>query len=613
MIRNLYLTIILFLFAVAESFAIGPADIKKDSNYIWCEGIGCDTNSADSLAVDKLSSRLAATVRLPYSKDVNEAIMRTYIGEIKKISEFSVVSTKKATSVLRYIPRSSVEEIFAGRRARIAEMKNIARKAEDKAQIDVALRYWSWVSVLAQSVPDADAALIAEAKAKRLAILGGLDVKFDCQNVVNKQVVELTFTYKGSPVRNVDYRFFDGHNWSGIMSAKDGKGFIEVAPYSRLADYRIMYESDPAHLQHIYREVKAVELALGKGSSVSASTSSSASRSTSDVAQKSHPSPASARPVGVDTNQFVRVQKIDLEELKKKVMDVMSRKKFQSDEDSLPVSLSPVLFDSTYRAVVSKVCDAVNSKDFTSIRPLFTEEGYDVFLRLIGYGDVNVLGSDRLVFYALGNEVWCRGVPMAFSFKGNTRRFVEDVVFTFNGESLISNLSFSLGRTASKDISGHENWPEEARLILIDFLEVYKTAYALKRIDYISSIFDDDALIITGRVLRNAGGFNEFGNNQYVKLTRQNKETYIKNLSKVFAANEYINIQFSDCEVMKLGNSGQLYGIKIRQEYFSASYSDTGYLFVLVDLTDFKNPTIHVRTWQDSPDKEFGIIGPYHF
>lgn len=597
-----------FMFVTIESFAGGPADIKKDSNYIWCEGVGNDTNSADSLALDKLSSRLAATVHLPYGKDVNEAIMRTYIGDIKKISEFSVVSTKKATSVLRYIPRSAVNEIFAVRRARIAEMKDIAQKAETKAQIDVALRYWSWVSVLAQSVPDADAALIAEAKAKRLGILGGLDVKFNCQNVVNKQVIELTFTYKGAPVRNVDYRFFDGHAWSGIMSAKDGKGFIEVSPYSRLADFRIMYESDPAHLQHIYREVKAVELALGK--------TVPTPKTSSDATSKSRTNPSaltSARSVGIDTAQFVRVQKIDLEELKKKVLDVMSQKKFQSKEDSLAVSLSPVLFDSTYRAAISRVCDAINSKDFTSIRPLFTEDGYDVFMRLIAYGNASVLDNDRLAFYALGSEVWCRSVPMAFSFTGNTRRFVEDVVFTFDDKSLISNLSFSLGRTASKDISAHENWPEEARLILIDFLEVYKTAYALKRIDYISSIFDDDALIITGRILKNAGGFNEFGNNQYVKLTRQNKETYIKNLSRVFAANEYINIQFSDCEVMKLGNSGQLYGIKIRQEYFSASYSDTGYLFVLVDLTDFKKPLIHVRTWQDSPDKEFGIIGPYHF
>lgn len=594
------------MFAAAEAFAGGPADIKKDANYIWSEGVGSDTNSADSLAVDGLSVRLASIVHLPYGKDINEAIIRTYSEDIKKASEFSVVSTKKQTSVLRYISRSAVNEIFANRRARIAEMKNIAQKAESKAQIDVALRYWSWVAILTQSLPDADAALIAEAKSRRLGILGGLDVKFDCQNVVNKQVVELTFTYRGTPVRNVDYRFFDGHRWSGIMSAKDGKGFIEVAPYSRLSDYRIMYESDPAHLQHIYREVKAVELALGK--TAAASAPNTTPKPTHTAAPATH-----SRPVGLDTNQFVRVQKIDLEELKKKVLDVMSQKKFQESVDSSGVSLSPVLFDSTYRAVITKVCEAIYTKDFSSIRPLFTPDGYDVFTRLIAYGNASVLASDKLAFYALGNEVWCRSVPMAFSFKGNTRRFVEDVVFTFDDKSLISNLSFSLGHTASKDISGHENWPEEARLILIDFLEVYKTAYALKRIDYISSIFDDDALIVTGRVLKNAGGFNEFGNNQYVKLTRQNKETYIKNLSKVFAANEYINIQFSDCDVMKLGNSGQLYGIKIRQEYFSASYSDTGYLFVLVDLTDFKKPIIHVRTWQDSPDKEFGIIGPYHF
>ncbi len=610
--KSLYIitiTALAFLTAVFESFAGGPADIRKDANYIWSEGTGNSTSAADSVAVDALAVRLASVVRLPYAKDMNEAIMRTYTDDIRKVSEFSVVSNRRETSVMRYILRSSIDEVFANRRRRISEMKDIAQKAESKAQIDVALRYWSWVSVLAKSVPNADAALIAEAKAKRLGILSGLDVKFDCRNVVNKQVVELTFTYKGAPVRNVDYRFYNGTSWSGIMSAKDGKGFIEVSPSSRLSDYRIMYESDPAHLQHIYREVKAVEIALGK-------TAPSTKASVKQKIEKTYASsaqPASSPAAVIDSSEFVRIQKIDLEELKKKVLDVMSSKKFQSKEDSIEISLSPVLFDSTYRAAISKVCDAVNSNDFSAVKTLFTEEGYEVFTRLIAYGDVSVLDYDRLAFYALGNEVWGRSVPMAFSFKGNTRRFVEDVVFTFNDKALISNLSFSLGSTASKDITSHENWPEEARLILVNFLEVYKTAYALKRVDYIRSIFDDDALIITGRVLKNAGGFNEFGGNQYVMLTRQNKETYIRNLAKVFAANEYINIQFSDCEVMKLGNSGQLYGIKIRQEYFSASYSDTGYLFILVDLTDFKNPVIHVRTWQDAPDKDFGVIGPYHF
>ena len=147
----------------------------------------------------------------------------------------------------------------------------------------------------------------------------------------------------------------------------------------------------------------------------------------------------------------------------------------------------------------------------------------------------------------------------------------------------------------------------------MNFLESYKTAYALKRLDYISSIFDEDALIITGRVLKPAGKVNEFGAGKYVSFTRQSKSEYIKRLSNVFRSQEFINIQFTDCDVTKLGKAPGLYGIRLRQKYFSSSYSDTGYLFILVDLHNPDTPVIHVRTWQEEPDKNFGIIGPYDF
>ncbi len=202
---------------------------------------------------------------------------------------------------------------------------------------------------------------------------------------------------------------------------------------------------------------------------------------------------------------------------------------------------------------------------------------------------------------------------MAFSFRGNGRRFVENIVFTFNREGKICNLTFSLSQDVVSDIVSQDGWTEEARIILTDFLENYQTAYALKRYDYISSIFDDDALIITGRVLNRVKGPDEYSNNRYVTLTRHNKESYLRQLGKVFSSQEYINLRFSDCEVVKLGKGEQLFGIKIRQEYYSTTYSDSGYLFILVDLRDYRRPVIHVRTWQDAPDKEFGIIGPYNF
>lgn len=588
---------------------LGPAalraqkitDIKKDASYLWGEGMAGDTRSADSLAVDALLSRIAGVVDLPYSDAVKSALMDTYRDDLVKVSEFAVNGGRKNVSVLRYLRRDAVGSVFDSRSRRVVEMTEVAATAEEKLQMDVALRYLSWAAVLLQSVPGFDAAEVARLKSRRVGILEGMDVRFDRQNVADRSVVELSFTYKGQPVRNIDYRFFNGKQWSGLLSAKDGKGYIEVSPGSRIDDYRILYESDPANLRHIYREVRAVERAFDAGSrDTGADRQAGGTAGTGDS--------------GASPSDAVAVRKIDFSAVRDKVMDVMSRERFADGADStVSVSLTPVLFTENCEDAVSKICAAVTDRDYGAVRGLFTDTGYDIFLRLISYGNARVLSRDSLHFYALSDETFCRSVPMAFSFSGNSRRFVEDVVFTFNADGLVSNLTFSLGKAAVSDICSHDRWSEEARLILVSFLENYKTAYALKRLDYISSIFDDDALIITGRVLKSVPARSEYGTNRYVRFTRQNKAEYVRNLARVFDSQEYINIQFSDSEVVKLGKGGQLFGIKIRQEYFSTTYSDVGYLFVLVDLTDCRNPVIHVRTWQDSPDRDFGVIGPYHF
>lgn len=367
---------------------------------------------------------------------------------------------------------------------------------------------------------------------------------------------------------------------------------MEVRPDSRIGQYRIKYEITPAHLQHLFREVSLVEKALAseaKGETLSGQVGTTGTASESSV------------------------RKIDFSAVKKKVLDVAAREEFQREPDSMLTEFTPIIFSSKYERIVSEVCKNISGETDGSVSEYFTQDGYDIFNRLIRYGNARVLSFDNITFYELGNEVYARSVPMVFSFKGNRRQFVENIVFTFNEENKICDISFSLDKETVQDILNQSGWSEEAKIILISFLENYKTAYALKRLDYISSIFDDDALIITGRVLRNVKGPNEYSNNRYVTLTRQNKTNYIKNLSRVFASQEYINLQFSDCEVMKLGKGEQLFGIKIRQEYFSTTYSDSGYLFILVDLRDYQRPVIHVRTWQEAPDKDFGVIGPYNF
>ena len=593
--------------------AQSAASVKKDNSYIYAEGVAKDAGTADSLALEQLVTKLSQSVELPYSEKVKVAVLRTYLPDLRRECGMIPVAGKNGSSVLRYVLRTDVGRIFDNRRRKVEEMLSIAGGAETKRQMDVALRYYSWAGTLMRSLPPLDVARIAEAKSREEAVLKGLSVKFDRRNVFDKGLVELLFSFDGQAVRSIDYRFYDGRKWSGVLSAKDGRGFIEVSPDSKIEDYRISYEITPAHLQHLFREVGEVGKALSgleevsvkvdTGNAVGKDTGNDSAKSTEKVVRTGMPARRS------------EPRKIDFSEVKKKVLDVMSRQEFTSAADTVSGhGITPVLYTSDYEDIIGRVCDnLVSGGRSGDVSDCFTAEGLDIFNRLLRYGGARVLNYDSLEFYSLDGDVFCRSVPMVFTFGGNSRRFVENVVFTFGKDKKISDITFSLGKETVQDIASQEGWTEEARIILVSFLENYKTAYALKRRDYIGSIFDDDALIITGRVLKNVKGADEYSGNRFVTLTRHNKETYLRQLDKVFASQEFINLQFSDCEVIKLGKGEQLFGIKIRQEYFSTTYSDSGYLFILVDLRDYRAPVIHVRTWQDAPDKEFGVIGPYNF
>jgi hypothetical protein len=190
---------------------------------------------------------------------------------------------------------------------------------------------------------------------------------------------------------------------------------------------------------------------------------------------------------------------------------------------------------------------------------------------------------------------------------------VEDVVFDISQrEGKIRSLSFALPSHVCSDILKYESWSEYSRVAIINFIENYKTAYALKRLEYIESIFSDNALIIVGRIVKNAAADNRFSTEK-VKLTQYSKGQYIRQLGTVFRSNEYVNLKFTDINVKKAGVGGEIYGIQLKQDYFSTSYGDTGYLFLMVDLNKTNEPIIHIRTWQPEKDPDFGVYDIANF
>ncbi|RKD91470.1 nuclear transport factor 2 family protein [Mangrovibacterium diazotrophicum] len=149
------------------------------------------------------------------------------------------------------------------------------------------------------------------------------------------------------------------------------------------------------------------------------------------------------------------------------------------------------------------------------------------------------------------------------------------------------------------------------RQVILDFVENFRTAYNRKDIDFLRQVYSDDALIITGKVVKQQTGSDQvlksLGEEKVIYQT-QTKQEYLTKLSQVFANNEYVNILFDEIEISQHPKWDEIYGVAFKQDWNTSRYSDSGYVFLMIDFKDEANPIIHVRTWQ--PEKYNGKVMP---
>lgn len=139
------------------------------------------------------------------------------------------------------------------------------------------------------------------------------------------------------------------------------------------------------------------------------------------------------------------------------------------------------------------------------------------------------------------------------------------------------------------------------RQMILDYVEQFRTAYNKKDLDFLEKIFSDDALIITGKVIKRKTGDRSavLKEKNEIVYTQLRKKEYLERLrTRVFPYTSYIRVRFSDISVSKHPTIDGYYGVMLRQGYESSNYSDEGYLFMIWDFRDEANPQIHVRTWQ---------------
>lgn len=164
----------------------------------------------------------------------------------------------------------------------------------------------------------------------------------------------------------------------------------------------------------------------------------------------------------------------------------------------------------------------------------------------------------------------------------------------------IISFYFSLKANLYRDVMANGKDVEDLRLrqAILDYVEHFRTAYNQKDLPFLEQVFSEDALIITGKVVKvKPSDTNAFATEK-ITYNVHNKIQYLDRLRRIFSQAKYIKVDFSEIKVSRHPTNKNFYGVLVRQGYESSFYSDDGYVFLLWDFTDEDRPQIHVRTWQ---------------
>lgn len=603
MLRRTYLFIILFLSATlarAESWDY----IRTSGEYYFGVGVGATEEEADKAAMADLVSQIATNVSSDFTQIDDVTTLNGNVDHksrvlscVKTYSQTTLTNAQKwgaegkapKITERRYMKKSELARIFDNRIAKAKNMLAIADECLDNKKIDMALQYYYWAYSLIRSVQfpsevkDERGRIIVDwIPVKIDQILSDINVVFDKKD---GDYTDLFFHYKGEPVSSLEFSYSDGRTMCQGL-AKDGRGMIEMLPG---------YETETYHLDIEYeykgqaRGDAEMESVLGVITpKVFPKASVKVSARNSNLGNKSNiKNTLTAEPAHIaDINNIVA-------------------------GSETPINIAENKYASIQKQSIDGIIQALTNRRYSDAHEYFTVDGLGMFNRLTGYGKSRILDTSNIRYYkGLNGRTIARGLKMAFSFDGRRKKtFVEDISFTFDNNNKIENVAFGLGDMVESGIfNSQAKWSKDVREIIVSFMENYKTAYSLERLDYLRDIFDDEAVIIVGNVVKKHTSNSSLGDGislslkgqDVIKYNRYTKDDYINQLSRCFNRNDFINLRFTNHQIQWLEkfNDQSIFAINIRQEYNSSTYADDGYLFLLVDMTKPEAPLIKVRTWQ---------------
>lgn len=596
--RALTLTILAIFTMYSHAQSID--EIKKNSNYIWGEGNGTTMSDAEGEALRQMSVQISVSVyNSSYDEESNDNSVQKAVLQSVSSAKFTnvqmrVLEEEPNARVFCFMPRSEVKKMFEKRANHIANMVDAGKTAESRMMIDEALRNYYWALVLAKTTPEpveiefndkkgeATSLLPIKIKSVLAMINASVDEIQDGKNLI------LGFTYNGKPVSSLNFKYNDGQSIVGPIVARDGIGEASMASIPADGKLHLTYEL------RFRNEVDPTDSDIAGAFNAGLLPNINSSVA---IAIKSNSKKKAAAPVLASAEILAA----------------------QPTNDKRSIAMQNADNTDDLQKAVLAVEAAISSNNPKSAFSYFTPEGYTLFANLMAKnGKVTLVGKAQSHNFIIADGyIIGRATNIKRQFR-NGKAFMEKLVYRFNPESRkIESVAFALTQRAENDImNAAASWPEVSRWAILNFMEDYQTAFALKRTDYINSIFSDDALIITGTILKKLDNAErafdrskslDLGGPKDIAYSQLSKTEYIDRLRKIFSTREYVHLQFEDNVTRMIDlpaingiNKGAAFGIEIKQRYESTGYSDDGYLTMVFD-TRGKLPIIHVRLWQ--PDK----------
>ena len=584
--------------------------IKKAGTSFWAETAECATvEEAEATAMQTLIQKIYNTCdpAMAFFDDDEShenqliKVFNTFRSSIMSASNEIILANEPGKArVFRYIKKDAFYEICDNREEMIDLYLAHGLKADnaekENASIGDALRYYYWALILCYSHPYGSNLTFEEPTSGETVV-----IKDWTYERIDELLKKIQFIPKPKPVMKsrdgiaYELAVTDGADLIPWLKFEynDGNGEIETSVDSGVASVELSDKDMNEFVIHVYVENKMEAKARAKEV-----------YTIMQILDQQIYFPSAVKTVNVrkakEKENQEALAKVELYQDSAIVAKKVETAKFIEENTTNDRS--------DYLKAMKYIEKSIRNKDIYEARKYFTDDGFEMFRSLLSNGKYYILGVPEYVFMEYKDQLICRSIPMQFNFRNNVG-FVRNVVFRFDKNTCkVNSIAFRLTEIAEIDILGKEQWKSDSRMVLINFLEDYQTAYALKRIDYLDKIFSDDALIIVGTMLKQKqkGDNMQLSSEARVRYDTLSKSRFIDNLRKVFYNNEFVNIRFLDTEFTQHQSGLELYGVQLKQEYLSSTYGDVGYLFLMVDLRE-ELPVIHVRTWE--PEKTENPIG----